>query len=40
MPKPSDSGTAPAMQLAADERAELIERLANTVLPAPPQHPS
>jgi putative addiction module component (TIGR02574 family) len=31
---------AAAMQLSAEERAELIERLIDTVLPAPPLHPA
>ena len=35
-----DTVTADAMTLSAVERAELIERLADTVLPAPPLHPS
>ena len=29
-----------ALQLPAEERAELIERLIDTVLPAPPLHPA
>jgi len=40
MPNPLDSVTAQAMKLSAAERAELIERLADTLLPAPPLHPS
>ena len=31
---------AAALQLSAEERAELIERLIDTVLPAPPLHPA
>ena len=31
---------AAAMQLSAEERSELIERLIDTVLPAPPLHPA
>ena len=31
---------ATALQLSAEERAELIERLIDTVLPAPPLHPA
>ncbi|MBK7613571.1 MAG: addiction module protein [Burkholderiales bacterium] len=31
--------TAEALKLSPEERAELIERLADTVLPAPPLHP-
>jgi putative addiction module component (TIGR02574 family) len=31
---------AAAMQLSAEERAELIDRLIDTVLPAPPLHPA
>ena len=31
---------AAAMQLSAEERAELIERLIDTVVPAPPLHPA
>jgi putative addiction module component (TIGR02574 family) len=31
---------AAALQLSADERAELIDRLIDTVLPAPPLHPA
>lgn len=31
---------AAAMQLSAEERAELIARLIDTVLPAPPLHPA
>ena len=35
-----DSVTADALKLSAQERALLIERLVDTVLPAPPLHPS
>ena len=35
-----DSVTADAMTLSAEERAELIDRLADTVVPVPPLHPS
>ena len=35
-----DSVTADALKLSAEERASLIERLVDTVLPAPPLHPS
>lgn len=35
-----DEVTAQALQLTPEERAELIERLADTVMPAPPLHPS
>lgn len=35
-----DDVTKQALKLTAEERAELIERLADTVLPAPPLHPS
>ena len=35
-----DSVTADAMTLPTEERTELIERLADTVLPAAPLHPS
>jgi putative addiction module component (TIGR02574 family) len=35
-----DGVTADAMELSAEERAVLIERLVDTVLPAPPLHPS
>ena len=35
-----DSVTADALKLSAEDRAALIERLADTVLPAPPLHPS
>ena len=35
-----DSVTADALKLSAEERAALIERLVDTVLPAPPLHPS
>lgn len=31
---------AAALQLSAEERAELIERLIDTVIPAPPLHPA
>ena len=31
---------ADAMNLSADERAELIQRLIDTVVPAPPPHPA
>ena len=31
---------AAAMQLSAEERGELIERLIDTVLPSPPLHPA
>jgi len=31
---------AAALQLSAEERAELIERLIDTVLPPPPLHPA
>lgn len=31
---------AAAMQLSPEERSELIERLIDTVLPAPPLHPA
>ena len=31
---------AAALQLSTEERAELIERLIDTVLPAPPLHPA
>jgi putative addiction module component (TIGR02574 family) len=31
---------AAALRLSAEERAELIERLIDTVLPAPPLHPA
>ena len=31
---------AAALELSAEERAELIERLIDTVLPAPPLHPT
>ena len=31
---------AAAMQLSAEERGELIERLIDTVLPPPPLHPA
>ncbi|HZE90400.1 MAG TPA: addiction module protein [Rhizobacter sp.] len=31
---------AAALQLSPEERAELIERLIDTVLPAPPLHPA
>lgn len=31
---------AAALQLSAEERAELIERLIDTLLPAPPLHPA
>ena len=34
-----DSVEAAALQLSADERRELIERLLETVLPAEPLHP-
>jgi putative addiction module component (TIGR02574 family) len=35
-----DDVTEQALKLTAEERAELIERLAETVLPAPPLHSS
>ena len=35
-----DSVTADALKLSAEDRAALIERLADTVLPAAPLHPS
>jgi putative addiction module component (TIGR02574 family) len=35
-----DDVTEQALKLSAEERAELIERLADTVLPAPPLHPA
>ena len=35
-----DRVTADAMKLSAEERAVLIERLVDTVPPAPPLHPS
>lgn len=35
-----DSVTADALKLSAEDRAALIERLADSVLPAPPLHPS
>lgn len=35
-----DEVTAQALKLTAEERAELIERLVDTVTPAPPLHPS
>lgn len=35
-----DRVTADAMKLSAEERGVLIERLVDTVLPAPPLHPS
>lgn len=35
-----DDVEAAALKLPAEERAELIERLIDTVLPAPPLHPA
>jgi putative addiction module component (TIGR02574 family) len=35
-----DSVEAAALELTAEERAELIERLIDTVLPTPPLHPA
>jgi putative addiction module component (TIGR02574 family) len=35
-----ESVEAAALQLSAEERAELIDRLIDTVLPAPPLHPA
>lgn len=35
-----DEVTAQALKLTPEERAELIERLVDTVMPAPPLHPS
>lgn len=35
-----DEVTEQALKLTAEERAELIERLADTVLPPPPLHPA
>ena len=35
-----DTVVADAMKLSPEERAELIERLADTVLPAPALHPA
>jgi len=35
-----DEVTAQALKLTAEERAELIERLVDTVLPAPSLHPA
>ena len=40
MPNLLASVTAQGMTLSANERAESIERLANSVLPVPPRHPS
>ena len=35
-----ESVEAAALELTAEERAELIERLIDTVIPAPPLHPA
>ena len=35
-----DGVTADALKLSPAERAELIERIADSVLPAPPLHPA
>ncbi len=35
-----DAVTADALKLSQGDRAELIERLVNTVLPTPPLHPA
>ena len=35
-----DALMADALKLSQDDRAELIERLVDTVLPAPPLHPA
>ena len=35
-----ESVEAAALELSTEERAELIERLIDTVLPAPPLHPA
>ncbi|MBT9456633.1 MAG: addiction module protein [Burkholderiaceae bacterium] len=39
MPTALDSVTADAMKLSPEDRAELIERLTDPVLPNPPLHP-
>ena len=40
MPTPIDDVVAEALKLSAQDRAEVIERLADTLSPAPPLHPA